>query len=325
MDEGSLVEIQRQIKNEITERIKLRTQINYIKMAVIGGVLAYALKNSPDISNWLFVFLCIIAFSFDLSILHNAYYINSLGNYLAREIEPKIKILKGWAHSLRGENSPFIWDFLDRLGYAIITIAIFFFSFIKIFLSGTPSWKVILFAIALVFATGAEIFLICFSLMRRQVIKKSKQKEVITMNAKRIVISGVVIWIVSSIFGFLTCGWLFNWVYQLPPNIWRDPATIMSVGSLIGTNVIGIIHGLLFALVFAILYKGIPGKGVNKGMIYGVLVWIVGALSGIATMPFYMTIATTVVIYWIIVNLVLGVINGAIVGALYKEKKKSRR
>ena len=145
------------------------------------------------------------------------------------------------------------------------------------------------------------------------------------MNAKRIVIAGVVVWIVSSIFFFLTCGWLFKWVYQLPPNIWRDPAVIMSAGNFIGSNVMGIIRGLLFALVFVILYKGIPGKGVNKGMIYGVLVWIVGALSGMASMPFYMTIATTVVIYWIIGALVLSVINGAIVGALCKEKKKSRR
>ncbi len=144
------------------------------------------------------------------------------------------------------------------------------------------------------------------------------------MNAKRIVIAGVVVWIVSSIFFFLTCGWLFKWVYKLPPNIWRDfTAMQASAGNLIGAHVIGIIRALLFVLVFAILYKGIPGKGVTKGMIYGVLVWIVGALTGMASMPFYMTIATGVVIYWIIQQLVLGVINGAIVGAIYKEQKKS--
>ncbi|OGP55545.1 MAG: hypothetical protein A2Y65_00875 [Deltaproteobacteria bacterium RBG_13_52_11] len=145
------------------------------------------------------------------------------------------------------------------------------------------------------------------------------------MNAKRIVIAGVVIWIVDLVVVFLTCGWLFKWVYQLPPNIWLDPAAMMSTCNLIGANVIGIIRAILFALVFAIIYKGIPGKGVNKGMIYGILVWIVGALTGMASMPFYMTIATTVVVYWTIQALVLSVINGAIVGALYKEKKKRRR
>jgi hypothetical protein len=144
------------------------------------------------------------------------------------------------------------------------------------------------------------------------------------MNAKRIVISGVVVWIVSSIFFYLTCGWLFKWVYKLPPNIWRDWATMQaSAGNLIGAHVIGIIRALLFVLVFAIICKGIPGKGVTKGIVYGVLVWLVGALTGMASMPFYMTIATGVVIYWIIQQLVLGVINGAIVGAIYKEQKKS--
>jgi hypothetical protein len=146
------------------------------------------------------------------------------------------------------------------------------------------------------------------------------------MNVKRIVIAGVVVWIVSSIFFFLTCGWLYKWVYQLPPNIWRDWATMPATAvNLIGPHVIGIIRGLLFALVFAILYKGIPGKGITKGIVYGVLVWLVGALTGMASLPFYMTIATTVVIYWILQQLVLGVINGAIVGVIYKEKKKSSR
>jgi hypothetical protein len=325
MDTRSLVEIQGQIKNEITERIKLRTQINYVKMAVIGGVLVYALQSSSDISNWFFAFLCIIAFSFDLSIIHNSYYINSLGNYLAREIEPKIKIVKGWAGSVREEKSLFIWDILDRLGYAIITLAIFFFSFIKVFSSRTSFLTITVFAIALVCATALEIFLIWLSLIKRKIIKNTKQKEDQIMNAKRILISGVVIWIVSSIFGFLTCGWLFNWVYQLPPNIWLAPTTIMSPGNMIGAHINGIIRGLLFALVFAILFKGIPGKGVNKGMIYGVLVWLVGSLPGIASMPFYMTIATTVVVYWIILQLVMGVIEGAIVGAIYKEKAKAKK
>lgn len=154
---------------------------------------------------------------------------------------------------------------------------------------------------------------------------KYHNKEDKRMNVKGVVIAGVVVWIVNLIFGFLTCGWLFNWVYELPPNIWQDPETIMSAGNFIGSNVIGIVSGILFALVFAVIYKGIPGKGINKGMIYGVLMWFVGALSGISIMPFYMTIATGVVIYWILQQLVLGVINGAIVGAIYKEKKKQKK
>ncbi len=74
------------------------------------------------------------------------------------------------------------------------------------------------------------------------------------MNAKKIVISGVLIWIISSIFGFLTCGWLFNWVYQLPPNIWRDPAVMMSAGNMVGSNVLGVVRAT-GALITALLLK----------------------------------------------------------------------
>ena len=139
------------------------------------------------------------------------------------------------------------------------------------------------------------------------------------MDIKRILISGVVIWLVGTVFGFLTCGWLFNWVYTLPPNIWKDPTVMMSAGNLIGANLTGLACAIIFTSVYALLYKGIPGEGVKKGMTYGILVWLVGALTGIAAMPFYMTIATTVVVYWILQALVLNIINGAIVGVSYKE------
>jgi len=139
------------------------------------------------------------------------------------------------------------------------------------------------------------------------------------MNTIRILISGFVMWLVGTVFGLLTCGWLFNWVYLLPPNIWKDPAVTMSTGNIIGANLTGLVAAIIFASVYALLYKGIPGDGIKKGMTYGILVWLLGAVSGIATMPFYMTIATTVVVYWILQALVLNLINGAILGVIYKE------
>jgi hypothetical protein len=69
------------------------------------------------------------------------------------------------------------------------------------------------------------------------------------IDLKRILISGVVIWIVGTIFGFLTCGWLFNWVYTLPPNIWKDPAVIMSAGNMLGTSLTRILGAIIFAPV----------------------------------------------------------------------------
>lgn len=138
------------------------------------------------------------------------------------------------------------------------------------------------------------------------------------MNVKKVILSTIIIWIVGAIFGWLTCGWLFNWVYQIPPIIWQDPTALTTTGSMIGSNLIGIISALLFVLVYIVFYKAISGQGAVRGMQYGFFIWLVGTLSGMAVMPFYMTIATIVVVYWIIQALVLNLIMGAIVGAIYK-------
>ena len=139
------------------------------------------------------------------------------------------------------------------------------------------------------------------------------------MNIKKIILSSVAIWITSAVLGFLTCGWLFNWVYQLPPNIWKTPEVMAT--NLIWMNLIGLLTAIIFVSIFALLYKGIPGQGIKKGINYGFIIWLVSSLSGMITMPFYMTIATTVVVYWITLGLVMNLINGAIVGGIYKEKE----
>lgn len=138
------------------------------------------------------------------------------------------------------------------------------------------------------------------------------------MNKKRILLSGLVVWLVNSVWGAVTCGWLFNWVYKIQPVIWKTNEAIMAPSNAVGMHVGGLIAALLFAYVYALLYKSIPGQGVKKGMMYGVLVWLVGALPGIGMMPFYMTIAPTVVVYMIINVLVGSVLIGAVVGWIYK-------
>ena len=146
-----------------------------------------------------------------------------------------------------------------------------------------------------------------------------------TENIKKIILPSIVIWIVTTVLGFITCGWLFNWVYQIPPNIWIDPEIMMSAGNMIGMNLIGLISAVIFVSVYAFLQKAIPGSGAKKGMTYGLIVWLVGTLTGIAAMSFYMTIATTVVVYWIIQGLVMNLINGAIVAKLYKEDERENK
>lgn len=138
------------------------------------------------------------------------------------------------------------------------------------------------------------------------------------MNLKKVFLIGFITWIVGQAFMWLTCGWLFTWVYELPPMIWVPQAEMMNTMWI--SALIALITSILFVWAYAVLYKGIPGKKVMKGINFGFLMWIVGALSGMITMPFYMTVATTVIIYWIVQALVFNVIRGIIIGAMYKEK-----
>jgi len=141
------------------------------------------------------------------------------------------------------------------------------------------------------------------------------------MNVKRIALASIITWIVGTAIKWLTCGWLFSWVYMMPPNIWKSPEVMMSPTYMILGNIGGLIVSALFVIVFAIIFKGIPGKGAQKGAIYGVLIWLVASVGGIALMPLYMTVSGTVVVYWIVQALAINLINGAIVGALYMPKK----
>lgn len=141
-----------------------------------------------------------------------------------------------------------------------------------------------------------------------------------SMNYSRILIAGIVIWIVSTIYIFLTCGWLFTWVYQIPPIIWLTPEAMMSTENLVGSLGTGLLSAFIFTLIYAILYKGLPYSGIKKGLIYGLLLWLITIGMGIIGMPFYMTIAWTVVIYWTINFLVGNLLLGLLVGAIYKTK-----
>ena len=138
------------------------------------------------------------------------------------------------------------------------------------------------------------------------------------VDCKKISLAAIAIWIATNVLGFVTCGWLFNWVYQIPPNIWKTAEQV--AGNMVWAVLLSLVPAILFTVVFVILYKGIPGKGIKKGINYGILVWLVSAFGGLMTMPFYMTISVTVIIYWIIQGLVVNVVNGIIVAAIYKEK-----
>lgn len=140
------------------------------------------------------------------------------------------------------------------------------------------------------------------------------------MHYNRLLLATLAVWVFGSLWVVATCGWLFNWVYEIPPIIWKSPAEIMMTSNIVGSYLAGILAAFLFVLVYALFYKCTPRKGVKKGLWYGFVVWLVGPLSGVITMPFYMTISTVVIGYWIINMFVSHLVMGALVGAIYKGK-----
>lgn len=134
------------------------------------------------------------------------------------------------------------------------------------------------------------------------------------MKIRKVVLAGVAVGILKSIWGWLTCGWLFNWVYTLEPtSIWK-PVGEMPFGMMSVTN---ILFAILLALVYAVINKGLPGKGIAKGLCFGLFVWLVGALPGTFALGMVTIMAPGVVIYWIISFLVVNLWQGLVIAAIY--------
>ena len=137
------------------------------------------------------------------------------------------------------------------------------------------------------------------------------------MKAGKILIAGVVISVFSTIFGMVTCGWLFSWVYKLEPvGIWKSmegpPGAMFFIGALV--------LNIIFVLVYVLLRKGIPGKNkLIKGLMYGLCVWAVGILPGMFSMYSFMTVATGVLVYWAIQGLIETPLAGLITAAICGE------
>lgn len=136
---------------------------------------------------------------------------------------------------------------------------------------------------------------------------------------KKIILPAIAVTIFGFIWGWLTCGWLFNWVYTLEPtSIWK-PSEAMNTNWFILMNLGGLVLNLALVWVYALLLKAIPGKGIYKGLWYGFFVWLAGTLPGMFSLYMTMVIAQTVVVYWLVNGLISSLIAGAIIAAVYKE------
>ena len=138
------------------------------------------------------------------------------------------------------------------------------------------------------------------------------------MNIKRVIAAAIVATIVGFIYSWVTCGWLFQWVYTLEPtNVWKPMEDITTW--MVWINIGGFILNVILVGVFAYLYKGIPFKGIKKGFCFGLMVWLVGTLPEMFSNYMMFTVNTTVIIYWIFNALIEYLILGAVIAAVYKK------
>ena len=134
------------------------------------------------------------------------------------------------------------------------------------------------------------------------------------MKILRAFIAALAITVFGTVLVGLTCGWLFNWVYQLEPtNVWKPMKGPPGTDFLAG----GFVLNLVFVGVYLFLRAGIPGSSLYvKGLFFGLCVWAVGVLPGMFSMYYFMTINPTVVVYWAIMGLIHALLNGLIVAAI---------
>ena len=143
------------------------------------------------------------------------------------------------------------------------------------------------------------------------------------MNYKKIFFLGILLWLVTALFMWLSCGWLFEWIYKVSPTkLWESHKVIMKLPNVIGRNFFCLLHSWIFVFVYALLYKGVPVNGYKKGIVFGSLVWLLSSFTGFAMLGFIMKIAKGVIIYWILQSLILNWIKGFIVGIWYHPKIK---
>ena len=138
------------------------------------------------------------------------------------------------------------------------------------------------------------------------------------MKMGKVLIAGVAVTIFNTVVAMVTCGSMFNWVYQIDPTyVWKPmegggPAPLFYVGSLV--------MGIIFAAVYDLLHKGIPASNkLVRGLAYGLCVWAVGMLPGMLATYAFMTVAPIVVIYWTLLGLVQTPLAGLVVSLFYKE------
>jgi len=139
------------------------------------------------------------------------------------------------------------------------------------------------------------------------------------MKVIKLIVATLLATIFSIIFGMITCGGYFSWIYEIEPtNVWKPIEQFSFPVYLVATLYVDFV----FVLTYSLLSKSVPGQNMlTRGISYGLIVWAVGIIPGMISTYLFMTVAKQVIIYWTIWGFVSYLFKGLIVSGIYSISK----
>ncbi len=137
------------------------------------------------------------------------------------------------------------------------------------------------------------------------------------MQYGRLFLSALVVALFSFFFGWLTCGWLFTWVYSFPPaGIIRDMANASSAFWVV-LNLGNFVTGIIYTFIYSKIGYVIGGGALRKGLMYGVLIWFVSLIPGMFYMYMTTNIGWQLSVYWLVRGMVELLVIGCLIAWIY--------
>ena len=134
------------------------------------------------------------------------------------------------------------------------------------------------------------------------------------MKLSKLLIATLAVFVFSFVIGMVTCGGVFNWVYQIEPTVvWKKEMSfpLLIIGE--------IFVSLLFVLVYAFINKGIEQENkFKKGLLYGFILYAISSIPGIIATYTFMNVSSIVILYWTIWGLIVYPLKGLIIAAIYE-------
>ena len=132
---------------------------------------------------------------------------------------------------------------------------------------------------------------------------------------KKLLFIGLPLGVLTTLVGWLTCGNLFSWVYEINPSfIWKTAEEI-SVPHIWGFT---ILLSILLVFVFGTVKNSLIQKcRILRGLHFGLLIWIVGSLAGGVAQYLYVITAHEVILYQLAWGLVVGGLQGVFISVFY--------